>query len=513
MAKSAGMQCVSYGCFSYSYKFLPNGERISSDISFFTFPKDPAERKVWCSLIKRANNKDGFTISSSTRVCERHFPPDQIHRPPGGTRKRLVTGARPTLHTWNEYSIGSKRKEPTHRPSPRKRFRSPSTSESDNIQADGDIPAYNSSAEESTSSENINNLFGTEQETENHDQGVEDLSYYINEIQRLKDQITILTKQNSVNKRTEFIDHVLSSDEMCNHYTAFPSTTALRAVFKFLDPGVLGENVMLYNYQKAKKDNVTVGRPRILTPFEAFILTLVRLRRNFDVCHIAFLFNVSEGTVSNTINTWINFMYMRLGSINIWPSREQVKKSMPISMKEKYPNVRCIIDCVEFKVETPSSLFVHKIMYSEYKSHTTVKALVGIAPGGGFTFISNIYPGSISDKEISVKSGLLNKNLWQKGDAIMADRGFLLREYVTPLGVELIIPDFLKGRDQLSIEEAISSQQIANERIHVERMIQRLKCYHIFDRIIPLNMLGSLNQIVTVCALLSNFQEPIMKNK
>ena len=68
-------------------------------------------------------------------------------------------------------------------------------------------------------------------------------------------------------------------------------------------------------------------------------------------------------------------MYMRLGSINIWPSREQVKKSMPISMKEKYPNVRCIIDCVEFKVETPSSLFVHKIMYSEYKSHTTVKAL------------------------------------------------------------------------------------------------------------------------------------------
>ena len=82
-------------------------------------------------------------------------------------------------------------------------------------------------------------------------------------------------------------------------------------------------------------------------------------------------------------------MYLRLGSICIWPSREQIAKIMPSSMKEKYPNVRCIIDCVEFNIETPSSKVLHKMMYSDYKSHTTVKILVGIAPGGGFTFISN----------------------------------------------------------------------------------------------------------------------------
>ena len=57
----------------------------------------------------------------------------------------------------------------------------------------------------------------------------------------------------------------------------------------------------------------------------------------------------------------------------------------------------------------------------------------------------------------------------------------------------------------------LESQQVANERIHVKRMIQRMKCYHIFDRVLPVNMLGSLNQIVSVCALLSNFQEPILK--
>ena len=110
-----------------------------------------------------------------------------------------------------------------------------------------------------------------------------------------------------------------------------------------------------------------------------------------------------------------------------------------------------------------------------------------------------------------MKSGFLNPNLWEKGDIVMVDRGFLIEDYLKPLGVGLEIPDFLKGRDQFTIKETVKSQQIANERIHVERMIQRLKCYHIFDRVLPINMLGPLNQIISVCALLSNFQEPILK--
>ena len=60
-------------------------------------------------------------------------------------------------------------------------------------------------------------------------------------------------------------------------------------------------------------------------------------------------------------------------------------------------------------------------------------------------------------------------------------------------------------------EEVIKSQQIANEGIHVERMIQRLKYFHIFDKVIPLQMIGSLNQVITVCALLCNFEEPVIK--
>ena len=112
-----------------------------------------------------------------------------------------------------------------------------------------------------------------------------------------------------------------------------------------------------------------------------------------------------------------------------------------------------------------------------------------------------------------MKTGFLNLNLWEQGDTVMADQGFLIEDYLKPLGVGLEIPNFLKGRDQVTIKEIIKSQQTANERIHVERMIQRLKCYHIFDRVFRINMLWSLNQIISVCALLSNFEEPILKKK
>ena len=64
----------------------------------------------------------------------------------------------------------------------------------------------------------------------------------------------------------------------------------------------------------------------------------------------------------------------------------------------------------------PSSLALHKLKYSDYKSHTVycIKALLGIRPGGGFTFISSFFPASILDKDITVKNGLLNRQIGNK---------------------------------------------------------------------------------------------------
>lgn len=43
----------------------------------------------------------------------------------------------------------------------------------------------------------------------------------------------------------------------------------------------------------------------------------------------------------------------------------------------------------------------------------------------------------------------------------MTDTEIVIEEYLQPLGVGLIIPEFLRGRDQFTEAEAVRSQQIA----------------------------------------------------
>ena len=47
-------------------------------------------------------------------------------------------------------------------------------------------------------------------------------------------------------------------------------------------------------------------------------------------------------------------------------------------------------------------------MYSSYKSHTTLKALIAVIPNGSACFISPLYEGSIDDVAITEKSGFLD---------------------------------------------------------------------------------------------------------
>ena len=83
------------------------------------------------------------------------------------------------------------------------------------------------------------------------------------------------------------------------------------------------------------------------------------------------------------------------------------------------------------------------------------------------TYVSKLFPGSTSDKELTGQSGLLD--LLESGDSVMADRGFDITEDPAPLGVRLNIPPFLRGKSQLESREMIETQRIASLRIHVER--------------------------------------------
>lgn len=132
-----------------------------------------------------------------------------------------------------------------------------------------------------------------------------------------------------------------------------------------------------------------------------------------------------------------------------------------------------------------------------YKSHTTLKGLIGISPKGSITFIGQLCTGSISDKEIVERSGFL-KLPFENGDCVIADKGFTIED-VLPLGVTLNIPPFLGMSDQMSAEGVIKTQEIASLRIHVERSINKVKNVLIFEGVMPLSQFGIVNQMWCVC--------------
>ena len=228
---------------------------------------------------------------------------------------------------------------------------------------------------------------------------------------------------------------------------------------------------------------------------------LVRLHLDLKEYDLSRRFEISQSTVSRIFLMWINYCYLRLGMLPCWPDRDTIRATMPAVFREQYPRTTVILDATEVKVNTPSSLLLQSQTYSNYKSTNTFKGLVGISPAGHVMFVSSLYTGSISDTELVERSGFLN--LLQSGDEVMADRGFTIEDMLTPLGVQLNIPPFLGGREQLATSEVVDTQQIASLRIHVERAIRRVKQYGILANMMPASLASSANQIWTVCCILN----------
>ena len=322
----------------------------------------------------------------------------------------------------------------------------------------------------------------------------------------LKDLYSKLLKKEKMKELPFGIEKFKDNNEDVCFYTGFPSYSIFKVVLNILDVGDNGENIIPCNYTD-KGNKMT--KPTKLKIEDQFFLVLVRLRLALFERDLAHRFGVGVSTVNRICISWINYMYLKLGRINIWPTQETIQSIMPEQVKEKYPNLEWIIDAFEIQSERPSSLVLQSESYSAYKSRNTVKGLLACTPAGHIGFISQLYTGIVHDRELTIRSGFIQQ-AHNKGAMWMVDKGFLIQDLCEPLGVQLNMPAFVGQDSQLSAQDIIHTQEIANQRIHIERAINKVKNFHIFDRPVPLNMWGSVNQMWTVCAMLTLFQNPII---
>ncbi len=199
------------------------------------------------------------------------------------------------------------------------------------------------------------------------------------------------------------------------------------------------------------------------------LVMIMKLRLGLSNKDISLRFNVTETAISRILRNWLLVMAQTLKPIIKWPTRKAVQRKMTKCFKRKYSQCRCIIDCTEIFIDRPNNLTARAQTWSNYKHHNTVKYLVGITPAGAISFLSPGWGGRVSDKEITSKSGFFE--LLEPKDEILADQGFLIREDLAAYGATLRIPQFTKGKKQLSAHEVDTSRRLSNVRIHVERVI------------------------------------------
>lgn len=246
--------------------------------------------------------------------------------------------------------------------------------------------------------------------------------------------------------------------------------------------------------------------------WRSFIIVLIKLRLNLGFQDMAFRLGVSKATISRWFHEALDIMAIRLEWLIKWPDREELWKTMPSCFRAYYGvKVVTIVDCYEIKIETPSNLIAKSSTWSQYKHANTAKVFIAMCPQGVTTFISKAWGGRVSNKHLTLNSGFLDKLL--PGDVILADRGFDIGEDVARMQASLKIPAFTRGRDQLSPKDVENTRQLANFRIHIERVIGATRQrYSILMSCLPIEFVKprkagekpAIDKIILVCSALNN---------
>ena len=249
------------------------------------------------------------------------------------------------------------------------------------------------------------------------------------------------------------------------------------------------------------------GAVHELVPSQKLLLVMMRLRCNFPQNDLACRFKVEQSSVSRILNQWIPMLKAQLKLLIKWPQTTIGPTDHPYNF---LPNAVAIIDGTEIFIQRPSNLATQKSSYSDYKSHTTVKYLVGIDTFTGvFVYISPGFSGNSSDRFTVQHSGLLDE--LKPGQRILADKGYNVRDLFAQKRCFLTIPSFL-SEGRLTAQEGMQSRTIASAQIRVENAIRRLKEYKILSETLSNRVNKKIvDDMVIVAGALCNLMQKLIK--
>ena len=325
----SGHYCCIPGCKSSTL----DKDKNKSYIGIFSFPSDSTLRKHWENIISQFRRKGKYDSydprKSSTKVCEFHFPIEDIKCSDSGI-KSLRPGADPKVFKFKATKVEQRR-------SPRKR-KHLNLGEQEDIESDvqdneviGEYAEYDGCAmDEVPYHSSCNNC-------ETHEN---EIAYLRKENERLKHENVDITSEllfvkeeySKLKKKTYTYENVSKDPVMFKSANGL-QVMAFEKLLDFLKPGEDCSNIKFYlatrvsdirNTKKDVTETAKTGPKPEIAPKEQLFLLLSWLKNGYTLRHASWLFDTPKSTISRYITTWLNFMYFSLGSIPVWPSKEQV---------------------------------------------------------------------------------------------------------------------------------------------------------------------------------------------
>ena len=214
----------------------------------------------------------------------------------------------------------------------------------------------------------------------------------------------------------------IKTDQKMNFYTGLSSIKLFEAVFNLLEPYIprlsYWRGTKRSTKSKVRSRTFVKSSQKKLTAKNEFLITLMRLRLGLLNEDLADRFGISTTICSNIFKTWIRFVALTLGKLIVWLPKENIMENMPEAFRKAgHSKLRTIIDCSEVFVERSKSLNAQSATWSDYKSHNTIKLLIGISPTGYVTFLSDCYSGNQVTNSLQLIVGfttvwILTMKLW-----------------------------------------------------------------------------------------------------
>lgn len=135
--------------------------------------------------------------------------------------------------------------------------------------------------------------------------------------------------------------------------------------------------------------------------------------------------------------------------------------------------------------------------------------MVCATPNGVITHIGSSYGGKTSDRQIFLDTNIVEM-LEPHLDAVMVDKGFSIDEVCAKHFIEIVRPPFLRMKPQFPPGESKQSRKISSARVHIERVIQRIKIFGIFKSTFPYNLLKLFDHMLIIAAALTNLSNSIL---